>query len=1137
MFIPELPESLVLTPARPGLSPASNVQAMTSPVHLQAAAWLYGLQTSSPEKARVLELGCGTGSNLLPFALAWPESSAIGIDLFPEAIEQGQRQIQALGLNNVELFCADLETLLASEPGEFDYIVIHGVFALLDIATRQVLLAFCKQHLSREGVVCLSWHTLPGAAVSKTLQDAIALHSSQAEDEQTRTASAKAMMTYLSLGMSERSPQYTAVKAAINGAEGQDDTLFTLQYVQGLNDPCYLVDFNEMANQAGFAVAGDAAPHTECAEHFGDNVSRLHGAICPTANKILAQQYLDFAVNRGQRITLLVPADRREHILPCPDLDRLQAFSWAGSYRRVRSEDGLISNVLQAASGKTLATDDVLTLTLLDIIGEAWPLSVSFDQLVFHSSLPENDDGDRSADVLKALQALFLLGTPDLHYCLGEGRYNQARNGEPAGFAGEMTSALGEGFNLWHEPVTLTRHEFEILQQGDIHRQELETVESLRRKGLVLAAPDYWKTHYQRLAGSGEVKHFLDALMPLILHSSDPKSGGFNVSGRTSQKTSVATSGVMPVRAIENINRCLQKGEYDRARMQARALCEQHPDNPNAWLELAVVQSRTGNYHEALTASARTLKLASASWAMYFEIAMILVHLDYHWHAGRLLRANLRSDRKNALVWDALGRMYRDHNDLDRAERCARKAVEFMSGNAGIYSGLGTILGEQSRMEEAFVWLRKALVASHYDPVYHTNLLFGLSHSVEITPEALFKEHRDYGIRVEKWAAAQKLQLLHSDDRDPDRRLRIGFVSGDLCRHPVANFVRPFWNMLANGSFERYVYSTSSIYDEVSEEFKRSATQWRSVLQFSHTELAKIINDDGIDILIDLSGHTGYNRLPVFALRPAPLSISWIGYPGTTGLKQMDYRLTSTDIASPGELDSQFSEKLLYMPMPVQFEPEKTSPPLNSLPALKHGSFTFGSLNRPKKLNDQVLKLWARILVASPSSRMIVGYMADESMCKRLRDRLENWGVKPRQLEFRLKTNLSDYLSLHHEIDILLDTFPYTGGTTTNHAMWMGVPTISIQGKTMAARQGIEIMRAYDLEAFLVNDEESYYREALLWTKNLDRLNEIRLSMRERFAARQRQDNVASAGFVTALRTIWKHYCTGQAPESFVIED
>lgn len=1135
MFIPELPESLVLKSEKQGLAPARSVQAMTSPGHIHAAAHLYGVETVAPAGARVLELGCGEGTNLLPFLLAHPEASAVGIDLFPEAIEAGNEQARALGLANLDLYCVDLETLLASSPGEFDYIVIHGLFTLLDDPAREALLRFCRQHLTGRGVVCLAWNVLPGASASKTLQDAIALHSAQAQDDAGRLQSARAMLTYMSLGLAPDNAQRKALASAVRQAESQADELFTLQYLQGFNAAGYLVDFQALVRQAGFAVAGDLAPHTECPAHYGDNVSQLQQAICPQPSKILAQQYLDFAVNRSQRFSLLVAEEREQEVKNEPDFNRLRDFSWAGNYQRSVGENGRINNSLVAASGRTFTTDDLLTLTILDVVGEAWPLSVSFEQLVFHTSSPDNPSDDHAERVLNALRALFIQGEAELHFCLGRGVYNGARHAEISAFSHGI-SALRAGFNLWHEPVALSACELEVL--SDLSPEtDPDALEGLRRKGMLLASPERWKKHFQRRAGQDSEAVFVASLLPLILYASDPQSGGFSTAGHGPAAGSARSVKPVPARYMDEINASIQQGEYDRARTKARAMCEQFADNPNAWLELARVHSRTSNHKEALRACAAALKLAASSWTLYYEIAMILWHLDYGWHTGRLIRAILRCDKKNALVWDSLARMYRDFNDLVSAERCAREAVKLQPTNAGINSGLGTILGDRSQMEEAFGWLRKALRYSNYDVNYHTNLLFGLTHSAEISPQALFEEHLDYGRRLEKWAKAQRLALPHGDDRNPHRTLRIGFVSGDLCRHPVANFVRPFWNMLATPDFERFVYSTSPMYDEVSAGFAREATKWHAVLTASNQEIAKLIHSDRIDILIDLSGHTAYNRLPVFALRPAPLSISWIGYPGTTGLSSIDYRLTSTDIAQPGELDDQFTEKLLYMPMPVQFEPEKSSPDIRPLPALSGGTFTFGSLNRPKKLNDRVLRLWARILVASPSSRMILGYMVDKAMCEDFRTRLENLGVKPRQLEFRLKTNLTDYLAMHHEIDLLLDTWPYTGGTTTNHGMWMGVPTITLKGKTMAARQGIEIMRAYGMEEFLVDDEEAYYRAALQWSRQTARLSEIRLSMRQRFIGRAKGNGEGSGGFVTALRTVWENYCNGQAPASVVINE
>jgi len=396
--------------------------------------------------------------------------------------------------------------------------------------------------------------------------------------------------------------------------------------------------------------------------------------------------------------------------------------------------------------------------------------------------------------------------------------------------------------------------------------------------------------------------------------------------------------------------------------------------------------------------------------------------------------------------------------------------------------------------------------------------------------------HLEYGSQVEQWAASQNMHICHDNDTDPDRKLRVGFVSADLCNHPVSNFFLPFWNNLNRAHFDVVAYSTLENSDKVSDHYAQSATLWRKVKDYSNVRLAKQIVKDQIDILIDLSGHTTGNRLPMFGLKPAPVQMSWIGYPGTTGLAQMDYRITTPGLGKPGEMDDQYTEKLIYMPLRNFFAPSPLSPEINSLPALSNGYFTYGSFNRPKKLNDAVFVLWAEIMRFNPAAKLLIGFMDDEEMITRYRKKLIALGIKDEQLIFRESTSLENYLHMHHEVDLLLDTFPYTGGTTTSHAIWMGVPTLSIAGVTTASRQGVEAMHLYGLQNFIAINQKDYVKKAVAWQSNLLELNDWRQNMRNNMSTNDIGKNVA-APFEKVLRKAWQIYCAGLPAQSFTVTE
>ncbi|SNY79663.1 bifunctional class I SAM-dependent methyltransferase/glycosyltransferase [Enterobacter sp. CC120223-11] len=1120
-----------------GVPEATGIRAGLSPFRLQAAAWLYGVEVSAPSASRILLLGCCEPSQLIAIAQSLPAADIVVIDLIAQKVEACQQQTEACGIRNVQLFCAGLDELLKSEPGLFDFVVIHGLFTLVDDETRQAVLTFCQQHLTEQGVIGFEWNTQPGSQTAQILQDAIALHTSRVDDPQQLLASARAALTWLSLGMSQH-PQRANLLELIRAAEAMDDDTFTLRYLQNINHSDYLVDFNQCAVRAGLSYVGDAYPWLECPDHFGETVAEINQTICSPDDKVLFQQYLDVAVCRQTRFSLLVSTAREAAITSLPDLARLRDFHWAGNFHREMNANGVVRNSFTTASGGFISTDNAVALSVLDVIGEAWPLSVNFEQLCFHTRSPEADKAKHEVELLNALEALFKQGSTGLHFQLLASGYNEVTSVGIGSFMEGYVSQLKAGINLWQEPVALTVQEVSVIEKRSYAFADIKLLEGLRRKGVLIANAESWRHHFQSLITEVSVDELAPVVMPLILFSTSVKQGGF-CSTPVLPRIKNSDAGQikpMPQKNLDRMYGMITAGEYEQAREVALELVRQHPENPNAWLELSRVYSRTRQNSSAIQAIVRSLAIIPANWDIYFELAITAWHLDRQWLTGRLVRAILSVNPQHALSWDVLGRLYTEHDAFTSGEICFDNALRLMPRNSGMLANLANLKAEQACIEESIALFRRAIKESPQEFDYDTSLMFSLAHSTEITTQQLYQEHVKTGRKYEAWARKQNVRFTWPQSKDPQRCLKVGFVSGDLCRHPVSGFVKPFWQALNRDRHELYVYHTSPLYDQVSQFFEESATEWKNVSQISDVELARVINADEIDILIDLSGYTAYNRLTTFSLKPTPLSISWIGYPGTTGIPTMDYHICGTGLATEGELEDQFSEALIYMQMPVQFEPDKNSPEVNTLPALKGKGFTFGSLNRPKKINDSVLQLWARILVAAPESRMLIGYMPGEEVSAILRKKLESYGVKPEQLIFRNKTHLMEYMLMHHEIDLMLDTFPYTGGTTSNNAMWMGVPTITLNGETMAARQGAEIMKAYRHEQFIVINEEDYFQQAIGWLNRLDELNEIRMAMREQFNSDKKDNFDASLGLEKTLRAIWQRYCAGEEPATMTIE-
>lgn len=1103
-----------------------------TPEAIHAAAALNHLATVTPSQARILELGCNSAQRLVMQAAACPQSVAIGIDIDEAAIVAGQQLASALGISNVELFAAGLGDLLAVDPGEFDYIIIHGAFSYLGSAERKALLDWCQAHLAAHGVIAQHWSVLPGAMAQSTLRDALLFHLQRAEEGSDLLSATRGMLSFLAVTLDEG-----ALKNEVLAAEKLDDTALTLTYLSQEACARTLTTFASEGEQAGLRYVGDLLPQYELGGYYSDNVGQMLGAVAAGADRVMAQQYLDYAIQRSQRFSLLSHANTTTPVVP--DLRKLELLHWAGNFTRMNNSSGQMIKLFVSGNKETIYTENSVSLKILELLGCAWPHSLSFEQLVFNCSNPEKNENIRQ-EVWESLHALFMKGTNGLYWSASAGCYNQATNKNlslifplPVQRPEEEMAVT----NLWGEAVYLTAQEWDYLKEG-MHATDDEgwaNYLALKTKGLLTGSPLAWKKQLQQFLRAGRLDTLRTQLPVLLLLSVDGQCGGLL---RTDEYEQAFDNRHDFDFIYNEINKLIINGLSQEARNYAKTLLNDDPENMHILRCYSRACILTGAWDEALPALCHLMGYYFSSQDIYYDLAVTLQKKREHLYALKIVHALLRLNDKKPDYWYTLATIHHAYGDMNLAEKCCRETLRFHHATPRYMGMTGIILSDNQKLTEARYFLEKALELSNYDFDYFTSLLFVMTHDASVTPEELREKHLEYGRRVDEWAKSRNIRLPLNNIKDPQRKLRIGFVSGDLRTHPVTNFLLPFWDGMDREKYELVAYnSTSYIKDRVADHLRETALMWRQVDALSNVELAKLINDDGIDILFDLSGHTTYNRLPAFALRPAPVQISWIGYPGTTGLAQMDYRLLYATLAKSTGLQEQLTERIMYVETRKLFEPYPQSPGVNPLPALSNGYITYGSFNRPKKINERVLRVWAEVLKAYPQAKLLLGFMTDENIIASMKTRLMRFGVREDQLIFRGPVEIDEYLAYHHEIDLLLDAFPYTGGTTTNHGAWMGVPTLTIAGKTVAGQQGVDIMRAYRLDEFVVADEEEYVRKALYWRDHLDELNAIRLGMRERIPTENEEGYNIAGTFQTALREAWGLYCRGEAPKTLLVEE
>jgi protein O-GlcNAc transferase len=462
-----------------------------------------------------------------------------------------------------------------------------------------------------------------------------------------------------------------------------------------------------------------------------------------------------------------------------------------------------------------------------------------------------------------------------------------------------------------------------------------------------------------------------------------------------------------------------------------------------------------------------------------------------------------------------------------------RRALAIKPLYPAALNNLGSALKEQGRLKEAAASYRQALaIAPDFVDPQH-NLLFSLIYREDLDPAEIYREHREWAMaRVDFLAAAAPAFTM---SRDPERRLRVGYVSPDFHEHPVATFLEPLLAAHHGDRIESFCYVDSLQEDARSARLKSHAGHWRMIRGLSSAAAAELVRQDGIDILVDLAGHTARNRLALFACRAAPVQISWLGYPCTTGMAALDYRLTDA-IADPPGAEDLHSETLLRLPRGfLCYGPPADAPDPGSLPALERGAVTFGSFNNFSKLSPATVRLWSALLKAVPAASLVLKakQASDEETVDRLRQDFAAGGVGRDRLRFlTVRASHADHLATYQRIDIALDPFPYNGTTTSCEALWMGVPMVTLRGHAHAGRVGASLLARLELDDLVAEDEAGYLAIARDLAADRPRLSTLRAALR----GRMRQDLCDGERFAgeveAAYRAAWRGWCAGHSIES-----
>jgi predicted O-linked N-acetylglucosamine transferase (SPINDLY family) len=571
-----------------------------------------------------------------------------------------------------------------------------------------------------------------------------------------------------------------------------------------------------------------------------------------------------------------------------------------------------------------------------------------------------------------------------------------------------------------------------------------------------------------------------------------------------------------------------QMGDLESAVPYLLNAAQLDPSHAEVQYNLGKAFQDLGRLDEAAACYRRTLELQAGNRKAKLNLAVVLKNLGEAELAIVLCQQLLKLDAGDHSAWVVLGNAFNEMGQLESAVDCYRQALEYpnCANPHEALNNLGIALTGLGRDADAIDCYRQALEMQPDFFQAQSNLLYALNFFAEQSPRHLLAEARHFGSLVT--ARADPYRTWNTA-RAPEKRLRIGLVTGDLRNHSVGYFLEGLIASIAPDAVELFAYVTHYRDDELTERVKPFFAGWVRAIGLGDAALAKRIHDDGIDILIDLSGHTASTRLPMFAWKPAPVQVSWLGYLGTTGLSAMDYLLADPHAVPPGE-EQQFAETVWRLPeIYLCFKPPASGPDAGAPPALNHAAVTFGCFNNLAKINDAVVACWCRILTATPNSRLLLKsrQLGDETARRNLLDRFAQRGVDAERLLLASwASSRDDHLGAYQQVDIALDPFPYPGITTTVESLWMGVPVLTLKGDRFIGHQGETILRNVGLPDWIALDQDDYVAKALGFAADLGALSALRARLRGQLLASPVCDAPRFARhFEAALRGMWKQWC------------
>jgi protein O-GlcNAc transferase len=563
-------------------------------------------------------------------------------------------------------------------------------------------------------------------------------------------------------------------------------------------------------------------------------------------------------------------------------------------------------------------------------------------------------------------------------------------------------------------------------------------------------------------------------------------------------------------------------GKLDEAVASYNRAVALKPDYAEAYYNLGNALRDLGKLDDAASCYRRAVELRPDFDDAHNNLGASLKELGQLADAASCYRRVIELKPDLAEAYNNLGAVLKDLGQFDDALTNYHRALEINPDYADAHSNLGNVQKELGQLEDAVASYRRALEIEPDLTGAYSSLLFTLNYSARYSPAFCLDEARKYGTivtgKVDKRFTAWQCE-------DAPERLRVGLVSGDLRNHPVGYFLESLLSHIDPARIELIAYPTDTKADALTSRIKPYFSAWKPISGLRDKDAAHLIHSDGVNILIDLSGHSRYGRLPMFAWKPSPVQAAWLGYFATTGVSEIDY-LLADQVGVPETHREHFTESVWYLPdTRLCFSPPVTGLPVAPVPAQNNGRITFGCFQNMTKAGDEVLATWSDILAALPGSRLRwqCHQFKDRAVVRQLLPRLKQFGIDPARVDLLGSVAREAYLAAHAEVDLILDTFPYPGGTTTCEALWMGVPTLTLAGDTLLSRQGASLLTAAGLKDWVATSKKDYVDKALVSAGDLPKLTALRAGLREQvntsplFDAQRFAHNLEDA-----LRGMWQ---------------